>query len=104
MNEITMNPMNEMYQDAIDSGVGALAAAIDQNILEEAVPTFNPEGVDIYKLVREAYTSPNKTTRSWAQKMWYKLHNKPGEVKVAGDQKYFVGPNGNWIKAVASEQ
>ena len=52
------------------------------------------DNMDPVKMIHEI----GKFNPTWANTLWYKLNNQPGQVKTIGETNYIVSPRGNWVK------
>lgn len=109
MNEVTMNPPNAELEAGIAAAAGRLADTIDAEVMTEVMtetveePASQPQQIAIADLLRHTFSlaATDKKTRKmkkWAASMWYKMHNKPGDVKEVGGTRYIISPTGAWVK------
>jgi hypothetical protein len=52
------------------------------------------DNMDPVKMIHDI----GKFNPTWANTLWYKLNNQPGQVKTIGETNYIVSPRGNWVK------
>lgn len=73
------------------------ADMLDEAVAGMTVPTYSPTQADKFDPVKLIQNIGQYNPR-FANKLWYKYNNSPGQIKTLGDTKYIVSPKGSWIK------
>ena len=89
-----MNSNPTGVEDMLELTQDDVYQPISDTSIEAKAPGKLDQTMDYVKMIKEI----GKFNPIWANNLWYKLHNQPGQIKTVGDTNYIVSPRGNWVK------